>query len=264
MATAGGVPQAFYPEGGLSRDGALQQPKLGLLDYMLRSFDSEDGRDLVFIPVGINYDRTLEDRTLLLSTTSQGQRPQAKHRALVTTLRFLYRNLRLMLQNRWYRFGYACVIFGTPLSLDTYLKQHEIDLRALSRAERFTRVEALAQELMRAVGVVVPVLPVSLVATVFVHLSRPLSALELKAQVHALIQTLEARGAHVYIPRHDQDYAITVGLRALTLRHLVDEQEGLYRAREAELPILRYYANAISHLLPHPLPVSEPVSVHGR
>ena len=66
MATSGGVPQAFYPEGGLSRDGALQKPKLGLLDYMLRSFDADEGRDLVFIPVGINYDRTLEDRTLLL------------------------------------------------------------------------------------------------------------------------------------------------------------------------------------------------------
>lgn len=259
MATAGGVPQAFYPEGGLSRDGALQKPKLGLLDYMLRSFDAEDGRDLVFIPVGINYDRTLEDRTLLLSTAPQNQQVQGKRRALATTLRFLYRNLRLMLQNRWYRFGYACVIFGTPLSLRTYLIQHATDFRTLSGEAQFTQVEALGQELMRMVGDVVPVLPVSLVATVFVHTPRPLSALELKAQIHILIQTLEAKGAHVYIPRHDQDYAITVGLRTLTLRHLVDEQEGLYRVRAEELPILHYYANAIAHLLPHPLPVSETV-----
>ncbi len=258
MATAGGVPQAFYPEGGLSRDGALQPPKLGLLDYMLRSFDAEDGRDLVFIPVGINYDRTLEDRTLLLSANPRSQRQQDKGHALSTTLRFLYRNLHLMLQNRWYRFGYACVIFGTPLSLRTYLAQHEVDLHHLAGEARFARVEALGQELMHAVGAVVPVLPVSLVATVFVHTPRPLSALELKAQVYTLMHTLEAKGAHVYVPRQDQDYAITVGLRALTLRHLVDEQDGLYRARAEELPILRYYANAISHLLPHPLPVSEP------
>ncbi len=90
------MPQAFYPEGGLSRDGALQKPKLGLLDYMLRSFDSEDGRDLVFISVGINYDRTLEDRTLLLSLTSQSQKSQSKGHVLSTILRFLYHNLRLM------------------------------------------------------------------------------------------------------------------------------------------------------------------------
>src|SRR3954452_19792386 len=66
MATAAGVPQAVYPEGGLSRDGRLRSPKLGILDYMLRGFDPKGDRDLVFIPVGINYDRVLEDRTLLL------------------------------------------------------------------------------------------------------------------------------------------------------------------------------------------------------
>src|SRR5579885_1575327 len=66
MATEGGVTQAAYPEGGLSRDGRLRPPKLGLLDYMLRGFDPQGERDVVFIPVGINYDRVLEDRTLLL------------------------------------------------------------------------------------------------------------------------------------------------------------------------------------------------------
>jgi len=32
------------------------------------------------------------------------------------------------------------------------------------------------------------------------------------------------------------------------LRHLVDEQDGVYRARASELPLLRYYANSIAHL----------------
>jgi glycerol-3-phosphate O-acyltransferase len=39
MATAAGVTQAVYPEGGLTRDGRLRPPKLGLLGYMLRTFD---------------------------------------------------------------------------------------------------------------------------------------------------------------------------------------------------------------------------------
>jgi hypothetical protein len=34
----------------------------------------------------------------------------------------------------------------------------------------------------------------------------------------------------------------------LRLRHLVDEREGLFRARASELPLLAYYANSISHL----------------
>ena len=51
------------------------------------------------------------------------------------------------------------------------------------------------------------------------------------------------------MPRRDLDYAITVGLRMLLVRHLVDEDEGLYVARPEELPLLRYYANSIAHLL---------------
>jgi len=65
MATSEGVCQAVFLEGGLSRDGLLRPPKLGFLDYMLRSYDPDNDRDIVFIPVGVNYDRTLEDRSLL-------------------------------------------------------------------------------------------------------------------------------------------------------------------------------------------------------
>ena len=65
-----------------------------------------------------------------------------------------------------------------------------------------------------------------------------------------LLQRLE--GAHVYVPRRDLDYALTVGLRMLTLRRLVEEREGVFSAREEELPLLRYYANSIAHLLQAP------------
>jgi len=40
-----------------------------------------------------------------------------------------------------------------------------------------------------------------------------------------------------------------VGLRMLRLRHLVEENEGLFRARQEEIPLLAYYANSISHLV---------------
>ena len=39
---------------------------------------------------------------------------------------------------------------------------------------------------------------------------------------------------------------MTVGLRMLTLRHLVTRSEGLYRAGDA-LELLAYYANSIEH-----------------
>jgi glycerol-3-phosphate O-acyltransferase len=253
MATAAGVPQAVYPEGGLSRDGLLRAPKLGILDYMLRSFDPLHGeRDLVFIPVGINYDRVLEDRTLLLGQTpgQAGQRRGALFAAR-TALRFVGRNLSLMLRSRWHRFGYACVNFGTPLSMRRYLGERGLDLRHLSKEERATHLAQLGEELMAKIGGVIPVLPVPLVAAVLVRSAgEPLSELELKARTFRLMTELENAGAHVYIPRRDQDYAIVAGLRMLTLRHLVEETDGLYVAKTGEMPVLRYYAGSISHLLP--------------
>ena len=49
--------------------------------------------------------------------------------------------------------------------------------------------------------------------------------------------------------RSDLDYAIGVGLRMLTLRHMVSEREGLYFAVSAQRPLLEYYANAIAPLV---------------
>ena len=65
MAVAGGLAQAMFPEGGLTRDGKLRPPKLGLIGYMVSGFDAQGPRDAVFVPVGINYDRVLEDRLQL-------------------------------------------------------------------------------------------------------------------------------------------------------------------------------------------------------
>jgi len=248
MATSAGVPQAVYPEGGLSRDGRLRPPKLGILDYMLRSFDPHLGeRDLVFIPVGINYDRVLEDRTLLLDLDPDRRR-RGPLFAAATTLRFVLRNVGLALRSRWHRFGYACVNFGSPISMRQYLGERGLDLRPLSREERSEHLQRLGAELMAAIGGVIPALPVPLVATVLVQAGEPLSELELKARTYRLITELETAGAHVYIPRRDQDYAIVAGLRMLTLRHLVEERDGLYAASPQEMTLLRYYANSIGHL----------------
>ena len=253
MATSSGVTQAVYPEGGLSRDGRLRRPKLGLLDYILRAFDPRGERDLVFIPVGINYDRTLEDRTLLLDLDRERRKP-GMARTIASSIAFAARNAWQMVTGRWHRFGYACVNFGTPVSMRAYCAANGLDFRGMEKDARFAAVERLGTELMGAVGEVIPVVPVPLVAMVFARAGgAAISELELKARVHELIGELEMAGARVYIPRSDLDYGITVGLRMLTLRHLVrQDADGLYAAAPAEAQVLRYYANSIAHLLPSP------------
>lgn len=257
MATAAGVTQAVYPEGGLSKDGSLRPPKLGLLDYMLRGFDPAGERDLVFVPVGINYDRTLEDRTLLLDAGHGDRAKVGAMRAMGNTVRFVGRNLLLMLRSRWHRFGYACVNFGTPVSMRAWCAEQGLDFRRLEREDRQESVAELGASLMSAVGRVIPVLPVSLVATVFIRDPRAQwSELEIKGCVSDLVDEVEAGGGRVYVPRRDMDYAVTVGLRMLTMRHLVLEGDGLFAANPRELPVLRYYANSIAHLVPAEAPLA--------
>ena len=250
-ATAAGVVQAVYPEGGLSRDGRLRRPKLGLINYMVSAFDPAGERDLVFVPVGINYDRVLEDRTLVREREpGAAAAPRSRTFIALTLLRFVLRQAALGLQGRWHRFGYACVNFGPPVSMRAYTGRHGVDFRTLHPAARFEAVERLGGELLDAIAAVVPVLPVSLVATVFAREPRrPMSELEIKAKAQSLIDDLEAKGAYVHIAHADRDYAVTMGLRMLALRHFVRESEGLYRASEGEHEMLAYYANSIEHFL---------------
>ncbi len=233
MATDGGVTQAIFPEGGLSRDGRLAPPKLGLLSYIVNSFDP-DGRDVVFVPVGLNYDRVLEDRILLGAEDADGK-PRFRV-SILRTMGFFLRLLWLRITGRLYRFGYACVSFGTPLSLKEFLTRPERD------------VEALGIELTDRIGQVIPVLPVSLIARILLSADAPLSTIDLKVEAEAELDRLHAKGAHSHIPRADLDYAVDVAIRILTLRHLVDEIDDGLAVVSGERAVLEYYANAIAHL----------------
>jgi len=249
MATEAGVTQAVYPEGGLTKDGALREPRFGVLDYMLRGYHHEGPRDLVFVPLGLNYDRVLEDRTQLRSADAAAPRI-GRIAALWRTLAFVGGQGVLLLRSRWHRFGYACVNFGSPVSVRAWSAQRGVVLEQLGKPERQAEVAALGRHLMHEVGRLVPVLPVPLVATLMVaDLQRARSEFEIKTEVGVLVQRLQAEGARLYVPRQDWDYAIAAGLRMLVQRHLVDEADGLFTPRAAEEPLLRYYANSIVHLV---------------
>lgn len=247
MATEEGVVQAIFPEGRLSLTGKMGEPKIGLLDYMLRNYGNRREKDIVFIPVGINYDRVLEDRSQLM----KGDHPVEKKGrlgVLSTGLRFIIKNLWLMLRGGWYRFGYAVANFGRPFSVKDYMASKGFEFDLLENDERIEEVKILAETLMDKLGAVIPVVPVPLVAKTFLELpEKSLSLLEIKAHVQQLSERLASIGALVYLPRRDSDYSIEVGLRMLILRRLVVEEESLYRMVPEEERLLRYYADSISH-----------------
>ncbi|MFH1981792.1 MAG: 1-acyl-sn-glycerol-3-phosphate acyltransferase [Pseudomonadota bacterium] len=248
MATKEGVCQAVFLEGGLSRDGRLRAPKLGLMDYMLRGFDPERDRDIVFIPVGINYDRTIEDRSLLRSLD-----PAADRRSLWfvfrTTTGFILRNVFLMALSRWRHYGYACVNFGTPVSAKDYCREQAVIFSWMRREERFPEIEKLCRRLMAGIADVVPVLPVSVVAAVMLDAGgAALDIMEIEARCNQLIERLQQRGAPVLeSPRSTRAAAIAGAVDLLALRGIIGSDDDRFAAAPSETQILHYYANAIAH-----------------
>lgn len=243
LATEGGVAQAIFPEGGLSRNGALGPPKLGLISYIHSGFDP-NGRDVVFVPVGLNYDRVLEDRILMRAESGNDGKARFKV-SILTSLGFVLGVIWGRITGSVNRFGYACVSFGAPLSLKEFLSA------ARAEDEVGDEVEALGRELARRIGVVVPILPTPLIATVLQG-AEPMTLDEITASAATLAEALVQAGGHQHLPRSDFDYAVEVGLRMLTRRYIVVETNGRYAVAEGEENTLTFYANSIAHLPGHP------------
>ncbi len=249
MSTRAGVCQAVFLEGGLTRDGKIRDARLGFLDYMLRDYHPHSDRDIVFIPVGINYDRVIEDRSLLRRLDKSASK-RSLWFVMKTTLRFIIKNALLSRKNRWRRFGYASVNFGQPLSAKQYCEAQNLDFSAIAQDDRFQCVEQLASNLMDKIKKVIPVLPVALMSEVMLkNRGQWCSALDLKTQGVQRIKALQELGAPINIAENAVENVLGSTLDALTGRGLINERDNLFQmAAEAE-DVLSYYANSIEHWL---------------
>ncbi len=247
LATRAGVCQAVFLEGGLTRDGKLREPKQGFLDYMLRDYHADIDRDVVFVPVGINYDRVIEDMSLVRKLD-----PAAGKRSLwfvlKTTSRFFVKTLFMNRDKRWLRFGYASVNFGNPVSMRLYSKQNKIDLSQMDQSTRFDHVQKLSHRLMQEVAGVIPVLPVALMSEIVLeHQSEWRSELDLKAAASLRISQLEEMGAPIDLASNAVEGVLSAALVMLAGRGFIEVENNLVRAKPGSLDLLRYYANSISH-----------------
>ncbi len=216
MATENGVTQAFFPEGGLSLDGHTAAPKHGLLDYVTRR--GEEGRDVIFVPVGLNYDRILEDRVLI---AAQGQTDRRFSVAKRKIARALLGHLRQRLTGRFAGFGIASVSFGKPL----HLGDHKGD------------TEDLARELMARISAIIPLLPVPITARALLEAGGPAT----QARVQALVE--DARDRSHRLPVSDAADVFERGITALRERDLIIERpDGPYPKDDRARRILAFYA----------------------
>ncbi|WP_412555469.1 1-acyl-sn-glycerol-3-phosphate acyltransferase [Shimia sp. MIT1388] len=232
LATEAGVAQAMFPEGRLSLTGAPQDPKLGLIKYITDAYQP-DGRDVVFVPVAINYDRVLEDRILLESAARGGKGFRARISVIVG---FFFKQLLLRLRGKVHRFGNATVRFGRPVSLTEFSKDVTGDV-----------AKPLGVELMRRINGVVPILPVPLMAYIFEQAAGPLSQKDVKDAFAARLAALPPSRARFM--REAPEEAIDSALKTLVGRRVLLESDGTFSVNKDQAEILRFYANSIRHLM---------------
>ena len=245
LSTRAGVCQAVFLEGGLSTDGKLCEPKLGFMDYMLRDYHHEIDRDVVFIPVGINYDRVMEDKTLTRTLNTQSQKRSGWFVAK-TSFAFFFKTFLMQRKARWRRFGYASVNFGEPVSAKEFCEQEKIDFSQLDQTVRFKSVGKLSEKLMHEISLVIPILPVALISEIMLkNQDNWKSEFELKSDAVARIQELESQGAPIEISSSACEQVLTSAIDILVGRGFINVVEGLFKANEDSIVLLNYYANSI-------------------
>ncbi|WP_299138054.1 1-acyl-sn-glycerol-3-phosphate acyltransferase [uncultured Tateyamaria sp.] len=232
MATEAGVTQAIFPEGGLSVNGRLMPLKMGLLSYVVDGFDAGK-RDVVFVPVAINYDRVLEDRVLIAAD----QRGDRRFGARITVV--MAEILRLFWQwitRRYRKFGIASVVFGPPVSLSALGQDH--DLRALARTLRDS-----IQEVM-------PVLFVPLLSRVFLNAEGPMTPAEVEAAARSALPA--ARGTRPAVVDESFAAGVTRALGDMQRRGMITQSDTGWHRVDAEKALFRFYANSIDGLYDGP------------
>ncbi|MEL6451452.1 MAG: 1-acyl-sn-glycerol-3-phosphate acyltransferase [Pseudomonadota bacterium] len=230
MATQGGVTQAIFPEGGLSVNGKLMPLKMGLLSYLVDGFDGA-GRDIVFVPVALNYDRVLEDRVLIAAD----QRGDRRFGARITVV--MVAILRLLWQwitGRYRKFGVASVVFGTPLSLSAFGADRPID--------------ALAEALHARIQQAMPVVMVPVLAHVFLTADGPLDDAAVQARAQAAMPV--SAGSPPDVTDTGWQSLLSDGLRDMAARGMITRTGDRWQRAEAEQLLLQFYANSLDGLWP--------------
>ncbi len=250
MATEACVPHVVFAEGQLSRDGAIGEAKYGMLGYITKKFDPKGKTDIIFVPVGVNYDWVLEADTLTTNVDTDFRGSSARF-VLGSFARTALKNLRYALVHRKTLLGTASASFGSPISLKGWLKDNEIDYKNLPKSEWFKTVKKLSDEILVEIGNVVPALSVPIVANVLCRAKEPLSQIELKANCHQLMANLIECGGHVAIQKGSENEAINQALDTLKERKLiVVNSEYLIAVNSNKLNVLKFFANSIAHYPP--------------
>lgn len=236
----------------------MRPAKIGLLDYIVGTL-REQGfgqRDIWFVPVALNYDRTLEDRVLIQECLDPELR-LSRSRQAWSVFQYVGLNGARFLTGRLKRYGRAAVNFGTPLSLRGWLAAQATDVLALPRDERLPHIQRLADDAMERVRAVVPVTAVALASAALLSFERHVVTVpELLERMREFRDRLLEVNAKVVRADRSIETTWTNARRMFRMRRVVLVSGSSVAIMPRQRPLLEYYANSIVHLLPEAAPIA--------
>ncbi len=232
----------FFIEGGRSRTGKMILPKMGLLSTLIKSFRDGACEDLVFVPIYIGYDRVLEESAYLNELEGGTKEPESLLQ-VIRARRFLKK-----------RYGRVYVRFQKPVSFNTLLAQHDIDLAQLNPPNLAALCRNVAFRVINAINAVTIITPHCLVAAAALNLPRRRFGHEdLLQTIETYLTFLEAQQAPLADTLvMDPSRAIEQALEAYVQRRFIERitlgkenpaADLLYTVNENKRPNLEYYKN---------------------
>ena len=257
LITRNAVTQGIFLEGGLSRDGKLGKAKIGLLDYVVGAArDPVIADRLYIVPVAINYDRVLEDRSLLRELDArEGRRRPPLHVQFGEVIRYVWWNLARVVARRWKRYGRASVVIGEPFPLGPWIQQQNSELAAgglfgLERADRLARIQQFTESVMEKIGAIVPVTPVTLACAAIQSFDSDfIRRDQLISRMGEMNDVLHELNARVIQREGGVEETFDRAWRMLKMRRMLVAAGDGYAVLPANRPLISYYANSVAHLL---------------
>ena len=255
LITRNGVTQGIFLEGGLSRDGRLGKAKIGLLDYVIGVARERDLTDKLYVvPVAVNYDRVLEDRSLLRELSArEGTTRPSRLAQFGEVARYVWWNLARVVVRRWKRYGRAAVVIGEPIALGPWLReQHRQtgDLFSVDRTERLARVQVLADSVLSEIAQLIPVTPVTLACAAIQSFDGDFighaQLIERMGEMRDVLHELNARVIH---REGTVEQIFDRAWRMLSMRRILVRSGSGYSVLPAGKPLVSFYASSINHLL---------------
>ncbi len=233
----------FFIEGGRSRTGKIISPKMGIVKYLIESVDEGYGKDLIIVPITVNYDRIMEE-------TSYKKELRGREKTKESASSFL--KSRKLIRKRYGKVYFAV---NEPFSMkeyrDEFMAGHGKDCNG-------EFISALGSHIIRKINEIVMVTPFALVSAAILYTSkRGFPEDMVLERMFLLRNTVRSFGARIApVLENDENMAAALSnvldsymddgiIKKIEFEDSEDAERELYSLSDEERIRINFYKNSI-------------------